>query len=91
MDPLSYFLPSKATGTARLAGSADGTAHSSSASKSHREGVDVIGRTIYRRFGAPGDFFPTAERSYAARRRRQDDRAVHHTSSNTSYRGKGEH
>ena len=54
MDPLSYFLPSKATGTARLAGSADGTAHSSTAGKSHREGADVIGRTICRRYGARG-------------------------------------
>ena len=38
VDPLSYFLPSKATGTARLAGSADGTAHSSTAGKAIERG-----------------------------------------------------
>ena len=74
VDPLSYFLPSKATGTARLAGSADGTAHSSSASKSHREGVDVIGRTHVKTLRRAGDFSRTAARSYTTRRRRQGPR-----------------
>ena len=48
------FLASKAPLRRRLAGSADGTAHSSTAGKSHREGADVIGRTICRRPGARG-------------------------------------
>ena len=48
------FLASKAPLRRRLAGSADGTAHSSTAGKSHREGADVIGRTICRRSGARG-------------------------------------
>ena len=83
------FLASKAPLRRRLAGSADGTAHSSTAGKSHREGADVIGRPrpTARRRG--GDFSPTAARSATARRRRQEAPCPsgRGTSSNTSYRG----
>ena len=54
VDPWGYFVPSKHTRARRLAGSADGTAHSSTAGKAIERGADVIGRTICRRYGARG-------------------------------------